>query len=201
MIDHFKTLIRFLPQVEPILYVQPFTVLSDEDFAKKFPDGPMTAYATPTGFWFQKTFWGGLPVNKQCGLILHEVMHPALGHLSDEFVDRSVPPEIFHQLANVAQDIIIERSVQALNRKIQPNLPFDQRAILHNFPDRLLVGYDDMTWIQVYTQLRDNMKRGGGNGEADPYAICDISQARGASKDDPHTQITAQRWQQATEEM
>ncbi len=192
MKQHFDTLIRHLPQIEPLLFVQKFTILSPDEWSQKFGDGMNTACCTPQGFWFHQTFWDGLPLNKQVGLVLHEVFHGALGHLSDPFKDFTLPPPAFQQLANIAQDIVIENAIYELANKIQMGRPLEKRDIAQQYDPQIFLPYAGMSWRQVYEALRSQMQQGQG-----PGPVCDLSQARGQ---DDATSEAVQRWEAARQE-
>ena len=197
MKQHFDTLIRHLPQIEPLLFVQQFTILSPEGWDKKFAGSPhKTAVCTPQGFWFHQEFWASLPFNKQVGLVLHEVFHGALGHLSDPFRDFTLPPHAFQQLANIAQDIVIENAIYELANKIQTGRPLEKRDIAQQYDPQIFLPYAGMSWRQVYEALRSQMKQQG-QGEG-PGPVCDLSQARG--QEDSTSGEVAQRWEAARQE-
>ena len=196
MKKHFDTLIRHLPQIEPLLFVQSFTILADDAWVAKFGPSMPTACATPSGFFFNKTFWDALPLNKQVGLVLHEVFHPALGHLSDPFRDFSLPAQSFKQLANIAQDIVIENAIYELANKIQTGRPLEKRDIAQQYDPKVFLPYAGMSWRQVYEALRSQMKQQG-QGEG-PGPVCDLSQARG--QEDSTSGEVAQRWEAARQE-
>lgn len=198
----FKTITRFLPQAEPLLYVQPFRMLSDEAWHAKFGPGMPTACCTPDGFYFNQAYWDGLPRNKQCGLILHEVLHGAFGHLSDPWVDNSVPRHVFRQLSNVAMDFIIEQAIAELNGKIQPHKQPADRDIHQLFHPSHFADYLGLTWRQAYVKLRDKCKKNGqGQGDGMPSAVCDVSGAKGQHADPTaRDAANAQRWEAAVKE-
>lgn len=208
--SHFKTITKHLPQAEPILFVQPFAVLPDDEFAARFSGPNQTAVCTPSGFFFQQTFWSGLPKSKQCGLILHEVMHGALGHLSHTWVDRSVPLRTFRQLSNIAMDMVIEHSIWQLNQKIQPNRGEADRDILQIYPPEAFMPYAGLTWRQVYALLLQKLKsspKGGGEGGLEMYGdevpgpVCDSQSNKADPKDDGTQSPGGQRWEAAAKEM
>lgn len=178
MTPHFKTLIRYIPQIEPLLFVQKFTILPPDEALAKFGPKFQTAACSPDGFWFHKIFWESLPPNKQAGLILHEVMHGALAHLSDPFVDNTISRRDFHRLANIAQDIVIERSIYDINQKIQPNVPWLDRDILQNYEPEEFLPYEGLNWRQVYAKLRAEASQTQAS-QAPQSPVCDLTEGRG----------------------
>lgn len=197
MKQHFDTLTRHLPQIEPLLFVQQFTILSPDAWDKRFAGSPhKTACCTHQGFWFHQTFWDGLPFNKQVGLVLHEVFHGALGHLSDTFRDFTLPPHALQQLANIAQDIVIENAIYELANKIQMGRPLEKRDFAQQYDPQIFLPYAGMSWRQVYEALRSQMKQQGQGEGLGP--VCDLSQARG--QEDDATSDVAQRWEAARQE-
>lgn len=198
MKHHFAAIIKHLPAAEPLLFCQPFTILSDDEWNAKFGPGMATACATAEVFWFNRTFWDGLSVGKKRGLILHEAMHGALQHLSDPWVDNTLPRASFHMLANIAQDIVIESSIFALNQKIQPFKAAEERDIVQNYEEEQFKEFAGMGWRQVYEILRSRMKGGSGSGSGSDAggAVCDLSQARGTAA----SAELAERWAGAAKE-
>jgi predicted metal-dependent peptidase len=88
--DDIRKVTRLVQQVSPFFYVLPFKVISDEEWKEACwmqPDHP-TAFANAKGFFFAGSFMDKLPENQRLGLLLHEVFHPALGHLSNPWIDR-----------------------------------------------------------------------------------------------------------------
>ena len=168
--EHFKTLIRHLPQIEPLLFVCRFVVVPDDEYTKIVPKrgskkAPQTACATPNGFFFQQTFWDALPANKQAGLILHEVLHPALMHLSDPYRDRSLSPQSFAKLSNIAQDVVIENAIHEIANQIQQGRPVERRDIAAYGP--YFPEFKGMSWREVYAILRAKVKPGSKPEEGD----------------------------------
>lgn len=201
MKNHFAAIIKHLPAAEPLLFCQPFNILSDDDWNAKFGPGMATACATADGFWFNGTFWDGLSTGKKRGLILHEAMHGALMHWSDPWVDNTLPRASFHMLANVAQDMVIESSIYALNQKIQPHKTAEGRDIVQNYSEEQFKEFVGMSWRQVYEILRSRMKgqgsgSGSGSGQGQGQAVCDLSQARGTAS----SSEMAERWAGAAKE-
>jgi predicted metal-dependent peptidase len=152
--EYFKTIIQHLPQIEPLLFVMPFEIRTDDQWQKKTPK---TAFACKNGFYFHVDFWNSLPDNKRCGIILHEIMHCALQHLSDPYRDLSITPKSFDKLSNMAQDVVIELAIAELCMTIQPSRQMEHKSIVpisdheHHVHVQEFKG---MSWRSIYSILR-----------------------------------------------
>ena len=172
-----------LPQMEPFFFCFPFTVIEPDD-------QPMqTAFVCSKGAFFYRTFLETLPDNKARGLILHEVLHAALFHLSDPWIDRSIPLGLFRVRANIAQDLVIEGMIAELARlgKAAPagktvyDIDPKHLTICENFLPSETARFKGMSWRQVYEILTEEGKQqqgqrqgsgapGQGQGTPSPFA-------------------------------
>jgi predicted metal-dependent peptidase len=147
---------RLLQQTAPFFYVLPFKVISDEEWAEKVPSQKTpTALASNTEFCFASSFMESLPENKRLGLLLHEVLHPALGHISNKWIDKTITFSSFAQLRNIAQDIVIESAIYRMSIELSPDKEQKDRLICQQHPDEMCQKYPDLSWREVYTILRN----------------------------------------------
>ena len=151
---------RLLQQTSPFFYVLPFKVISDEEWVemcpqqKEFP----SAVATTKGFFFASSFMESLPENKRLGLLIHEVFHPALGHLNktaNQWFDKSITLASFLQLVNISMDIVIESAIYRMSIELSPDKEQKDRLICQQHPDEMCQKYPDLSWREVYTILRN----------------------------------------------
>jgi predicted metal-dependent peptidase len=159
-----KELTLRVPQVEPFFFVIPFEIVEQEVYAKTISP-TCTAAVSAKRAAFCDTFIGSLPRPKQLGLVLHEILHPALNHLSDPFIDHSISRAEFKQLANRAQDFVIENLICEISEAEAPNIAPEKRSIQCNYemgPN--LFRFKGMGWRQVYEILRSEREEGDGNG-------------------------------------
>jgi len=151
-----KSLVTRLPHIEPFLFVIPMRVLSPEEYQAKIPAHlPQTAACTSTEFLFQSEFIAQAPAPQQRGLILHEILHGALEHLSHPWRDKTITEESFFRLRNIAQDVVVENFVAELSEADQPGVKPADRYI-QNFmplPDSY-AKYKGWNWRDVYEDLR-----------------------------------------------
>ena len=158
------------PQTEPFFFVIPLLVMAEEQYAKEI--SPMcTAAISANRAIFCDTFMESLTPAKRRGLIIHEILHPAFGHLSDPYVDRTLTYSSFKQLANIAQDIVIENVINEMAEAESPNLPAEKRPLSCNHPvDKSLLRFKGFSWRQVYDILREETpsqgEGEGGSGES-----------------------------------
>lgn len=165
-----KDLLLRVPQIEPFMFVVKMTVLPKELFVKQY--GAMaTACCTRNEFIFCDEFIGSLPVPKQRGLILHEIFHGALGHLTDPYRDNTITNESFRKLANLAQDYVNENFVREVGKADDPRSPENERAIQCNYEiNETLNKYAGWSWRNVYDDLRANaqvQQNQGGTGDGE----------------------------------
>jgi predicted metal-dependent peptidase len=147
---------RLLQQTAPFFYVLPFKVISDEEWAEKVPSQKTpTAFADNKGFFFASSFMEFLPENKRLGLLLHEVLHPALGHISNKWIDKTISFSSFAQLRNIAMDIVIESATYRMSIELSPDKEQKDRLICQQYSDEMCQKYPDLSWREVYTILRN----------------------------------------------
>jgi predicted metal-dependent peptidase len=156
-----KELTLRVPQVEPFFFVIPFEVVEESVYVETI--SPMaTAAVSAKRAAFCDTFIDKLPRPKQLGLVLHEILHPALNHLSDPFIDHSVTRSSFKRLANIAQDFVIENMICEIAEAESPNIDMDKRPLQCNFVvDKNMLRFKGMGWRQVYEILRSECVDGG----------------------------------------
>jgi len=155
-----KDLTLRVPQLEPFMYVCKLRVLTSEEYAKIVPPPmPQTAGCSRKEFIFNSDFIDSLPAPKQRGLILHEILHGALGHITHPFIDKTLTYSSFKLLANVAQDYVIENIVNEIGKQESPTAKIEDRQIQCNYEvDATLLKYNGWNWRQVYDELRANAK-------------------------------------------
>ena len=162
-------LFRFA-ECEPILFAFPYMMVSKETHPELD-----TAGVGYTEALFNDEFFNARPPSKQRGLVLHEAFHALMGHIGDPWVDRSVPYHVFKRWQNIAQDMYIELTVDALGKSIQkwddvshkkdPAKYEATRWLLPNHPRKVLdanakyIGWDSKS---IYEDLKANAKPGGG---------------------------------------
>jgi predicted metal-dependent peptidase len=198
--NDIRKLTRILPQVSPFFYVLPFSVVTAEEWAEDHPlqaNFP-SASASASGFKFADCFMESLPENKRLGLLLHEVFHPALGHVSTKWTDTTITPASFHQLSNMAMDIVIEHAIYRLSAELSPdpsnpsipNTDHGLRLIHQNHPDEKCQQYHNLSWREVYTILRNQatVQPSDGVDYHDGFGSCEESEEKSA------------QWQAAAEE-
>lgn len=162
-----KKVTRLLQQFSPFFYVVPFKVITDDEWKEKIGGtySTPTAAATAKGFFFAESFMKDLPENKRLGLLLHEVMHPALMHLSNPWIDRTIPVRMFQQLRNIAQDRVIESSIFFLSGELSPHnskqgFPVADetaRLICQQHSDEAVLEADrHKSWRDVYDEMRNS---------------------------------------------
>jgi predicted metal-dependent peptidase len=154
--DARMLLSRLSPSVEPLLFAVPMIILSDEDYCKRYPGAPLTALCSPNNFAFSESFFMGLSPQKRAGLVAHELLHGAFFHLSDTFIDRSIPLAEFRIRANIAQDIMIELMINELSEATRSS--GGAVRIEQNHPPELIKEhkkYEKWSWISIYHDMRD----------------------------------------------
>lgn len=151
---------RLLQQTAPFFYVLPFKTITDAEWAEMCPqqkDYP-TAFASAKGFFFASSHMESLPENKRLGLLIHEVLHPALGHLNktaNQWFDKSITLAYFLQLVNISMDIVIESAIYRMSIELSPDKEQKDRLICQQHPDEMCQKYPDLSWREVYTILRN----------------------------------------------
>lgn len=135
-------LLSLVPEVEPFTFLVPMRVVSDIE----------TAAATPKELLFGDDFMSSLNKAERMGLVLHEIWHVALCHMTDPY------PAQDAKRANMAKDIVINQKIKDYVDKGYPfALPTGQG--LYNPPlgwreeDKKYAG---MSWQQVYELLYAN---------------------------------------------
>jgi predicted metal-dependent peptidase len=154
--DARMLLSRLSPSVEPLLFAVPMIILSDDDYQEKYPGYPLTALCSPNNFAFSESFFIGLSPQKRAGLVAHELLHGAFFHLSDPFIDRSIPFAEFRIRANIAQDIMIELMINELSNATKTS--GGALRIEQNHPPNLIKEYKKYakwSWISIYHDMRD----------------------------------------------
>lgn len=156
-----------LPQTEPFFFVIPLEVMEQAKYVKDVhPSG--TACVTPERAIFCDAFMDKLTAPKRRGVILHEILHPALGHLSDPYIDQTLTRQQFHDLANRAQDFVIENLINEMAQAESPSLPAEKRPLAGYYPvDANLLRFKGMSWRQVYEILREERAAGKGEGKGE----------------------------------
>lgn len=149
-----------VPHLVPFLFVFPVRVIDKTEWntlvnSRRDSRIEPTACCTENQLLFVDTFIGNLPDNKKRGLIVHEVLHPALGHLSDPFVDFSIDYDSFRSLSNTAKDLVVEGLIDDLSEGYQPGIPREDRKILANYEPDVYMPYKGMDWVSVYRIIRD----------------------------------------------
>lgn len=108
--------------------------------------------------YWNPVFTATLKGDEIAGVLVHEVLHCALGHLWRK------RPEWDHQLSNVAADYAINNYLDTYNREADSQL---------SLPDGGLIDhqYDGMSFEQIYAalqkQAQQQKKKGGGDGDGD----------------------------------
>lgn len=163
--NDIKKVTRLLRQFSPFFYVVPFKVITDEQWETEigwFQKKP-TALASPKYFGFASSFMDTIPENKRLGLLIHEIMHPALLHMGNPWIDKTVPFKLFAKLRNIAQDRVIESSIFFLSATLSPRpdnkeLPVEDqtaRLICQQHEDEAqLIADRDKSWRQIYEELK-----------------------------------------------
>ena len=150
---------RLLQQTAPFFYVLPFKVISNDEWAERCPQQKEpTAFADNKGFFFASSFMESLPENKRLGMLIHEVFHPALGHISNssnKWIDKTIAFSSFVMLRNIAMDIVIESAIYRMSIELSPDKEQKDRLICQQHPDEMCQKYPDLSWREVYTILRN----------------------------------------------
>jgi len=157
-------LVRLVPHVEPFLYVVPMTVITEADWEKRCgKDQSPTACTNGDAMFFVDTFIGKLPLNKQMGLILHELLHMARGDLTYPWVDTTLTMASFRELANIAQDMVIEGWIAEIGKALRANTSSDRStwAICPNHEEERYKKYIGWDWRAVYADLLQKAKDEG----------------------------------------
>lgn len=159
--NEFRDLIAFtvgrFPVLEPYFYIVPPTLIDDETWAKTISGtGKPTACVCTKGMFFADSFLSSLPRPKQIGLVLHEVLHLARQDMSQPWVDRTLTPASFRELANIAQDFCIERVIADMAGLTGDKTP-STHPFLPNYEPEMWGKYPANTpWRTIYKDLRKN---------------------------------------------
>lgn len=100
-----------------------------------------------------RCYWSLEPVLRRT-ILAHEILHPALDHLS-------YPHGINPRVANIAQDCVINRILAR-----DPRFDFKDLEVVSSKKDVLVAlgrdipvpGIDDMDWYEIYLALMDNLE-------------------------------------------
>lgn len=154
--DHIRIM---LPQIDPWLVVVPHRYATEDEekrMAMKGADGTsfFTAAATHKYIMYGQKFFDALSLADRAGLILHEVGHIMLGHVTDSRVDFTIPRQEYYHLRNLAQDFVIDTNIDAMGTPGVTVLksgpiwePVWKACVAENAGNK--------SWWMVYNQLRD----------------------------------------------
>jgi predicted metal-dependent peptidase len=136
-----------IPATQEFFDIVPFKII-DEHSPAGVRDIP-TACVNADGVFFNKEFMESLPLPKQRGVVLHEIMHMSQADISSPYVDTTVTPETFAQWSNIAQDIANDGVVWEQYVKGFPSPFLEQYLKLE-----ILKPYLGWSWIDIYKDLK-----------------------------------------------